>query len=85
MGGGGGEEKMQFSFRSIKKKCMKGNYINAEISSRKDLYIDLEKVVLHPLTNIIRKRYSGFPTGNKQREEKKKKKKKYNTKRKIQV
>lgn len=53
---------------------MKSNYINAEISSRKDLYIDLEKVVLHPLTNIIRKRYSGFPTGNKQREEKKKKK-----------
>lgn len=53
---------MQFSFRSIKKKCMKSNYINAEISSRKDLYIDLEKVVLHPLTNIIRKRYSGFPT-----------------------
>lgn len=29
------------------------------------IYIDLEKVVLHPLTNIIRKRYSGFPTGNK--------------------
>lgn len=85
MGGGRGKEKIQFSFRSIKKKCMKGNYINAEISSRKDLYIDLEKVVLHPLTNIIRKRYSGFPTGNKQREEKKKKKKKYNTKRKIQV
>lgn len=74
MGGGRGKEKIQFSFRSIKKKCMKSNYINAEISSRKDLYIDLEKVVLHPLTNIIRKRYSGFPTGNKQREEKKKKK-----------
>lgn len=71
---GGGERKNAIFFSIDKKKCMKSNYINAEISSRKDLYIDLEKVVLHPLTNIIRKRYSGFPTGNKQREEKKKKK-----------
>lgn len=61
------KKKNQFSFRSIKKnvrKIIKDNYI------KKGIYIDLEKVVPHSLTNIIRKRCSGFPTGNKGKKKK---------------